>query len=306
MSYYGRLNTGFEVGQSISPVGETDTFRVAFIKGLTYTVSATGDTLADPTMSITTTGGTLLYANDDISGSNPDSRITFTAGATRDLYVNVAESGNNATGSYTLTVTPGYASNHADSVNGTKYGDAIAGMDGNDTLRGGGGADYLYGQAGTDYLYGEKGNDQLFGGGSGDYLAGGDGADRLTGGAGTDRLIGGRGADRFIFTEAGDSTVAANDVISSGNGAPAFEGIGASGGDVLDLSAIDANALVSGNQAFSWSASHAAGTAHLSNMNGNTVFYGYTDGDGLADIEIVIEDGAAWAAGDYATSDFIL
>lgn len=62
MSYHGRLNTGFQVGQSISPVGETDTFRVAFIKGLTYTVSATGDTLADPNMSITTTGGTLLHA----------------------------------------------------------------------------------------------------------------------------------------------------------------------------------------------------------------------------------------------------
>ncbi|MRX49317.1 hypothetical protein GI374_02430 [Paracoccus sp. S-4012] len=318
MSYYGRLNTGFQVGQSISPLGETDTFQTAFIQGLTYSVTARGadsggGTLGDPHMSITTTGGTQLYYDDD-DGTGRDAQIVFTAGTTGDLFVNVAENGNNATGTYTLVISPGYASNFNDSVTGTVHGDAIAGMAGNDSLAGAGGDDYLYGQdgndrlwggAGTDRLFGGNGADQLFGGDARDILWGADGNDTLMGNAGSDILTGGLGADRFVFDD-GDSTTAAMDHITAGGGGAAIDGAGQAGGDVIDLSLIDANIYLAGDQAFRWATTGEAGTALLYEYQGNTIVYGYTDNVAGADVAIFIQDGAGVTANTYITSDFIL
>ncbi|AXC48686.1 hypothetical protein DRW48_02375 [Paracoccus suum] len=313
MSYYGRLPTGYSIGGSISPVGETDSYRVTLVPGLTYSITAQGSssgngTLVDPHMALTTLSGRQLAYDDDISSSNYDAQIVWTApagGSSLDYFVNVAENGDNASGTYKLTVSAGYASNYADRVVGSAYGDAIAGMDGNDQLAGGNGNDYLYGQNGNDYLMGLNDHDYLSGATGNDSLRGGTGSDRLVGGAGADQLVGGSGADRFIFY-AGDSGRYDYDAIMAGDGGLAFDGIGAAAGDVIDLSAIDANPYVAGNQAFQFSSTLTTGTAYLTeNTRGDTVLMASTDADSEPELVIQIRDGA-YTASQYAANDFIL
>lgn len=67
------------------------------------------------------------------------------------------------------------------------------------------------------------------------------GNDTLTGGAGQDRLAGGTGNDKFVYSAASDSgvTAATWDVITD-----------FAAGDKIDLSALDANIALSGDQAF--------------------------------------------------------
>lgn len=115
-----------------------------------------------------------------------------------------------------------------------------------DIIIGRGGNDVLLGNAGDDTLNGGGGIDQLFGGIGSDYLNGETGNDLLTGGLGRDILIGGLGNDTFDYNAATDSLPGAanRDVIID------FQGNGALAGDQIDLSTIDANVLVAGNQAF--------------------------------------------------------
>lgn len=116
----------------------------------------------------------------------------------------------------------------ADTIIGLGGVDSLRGFDGNDTLSGGTGGDFLFGGSGTDYLNGESGNDVLDGGLQRDFL------------------FGGTGNDRFDYNIAADSAPGAlnRDVILD------FTGNGVAVGDVIDLSSIDANALLAGNQAF--------------------------------------------------------
>ena len=69
---------------------------------------------------------------------------------------------------------------------------------------------------------------------------GGAGSDVLIGGLGADVLTGGSDADRFVFRTAGDSTAAAMDRIVD------FR----QGEDLIDLSGIDADSMLAGDQAF--------------------------------------------------------
>lgn len=312
MSYYGRLNTGTQVGASISPATETDTYRTNFIAGLTYQITAKGastgnGSLVDPHMSLTTIGGSQLGYNDDISSTNQNAEIVFTAKTSSDYLVNVAENGGNATGSYTLVISAGFASNYSDKVIGTANSEGIAGLDGNDTLSGSGGNDWLYGQNGNDSLLGGNDNDNLQGGSGNDVLRGQEGNDVLVSGTGADVLIGGNGADRFEFSSAGDSTPAAFDRIIAGDGTAAFNGIGVGSGDVLDLSRIDANPYQSGNQAFHFAGGTlTTGVAQLyEDAEGNTVFVASTDSDSAAEVMIKIADGSVRAS-QYTAGEFLL
>lgn len=307
-----RLNTGYSILKAIDYAGDRDSFSTVLIDGLTYSARVSGSysgggTLADPNLTLTDYSGRVLGFNDDISnGVNRDARIVFTAQQTATFNLIVGEQGNNATGSYNLILTPGFATNANDSVNGTSYADAVDGMAGNDVLRGNGGNDALFGGAGNDTLLGGIGNDRLIGDAGNDSLRGEAGNDRLYGGDGGDRLIGGAGADVFDFDLATDSDAGGIDVIAAGDGATAFQGAGVAGGDVIDLSGIDANEYLSGNQAFHWSTSKAAGTVYLANSNSSTVLYGHTDNDGSIDFALVIADGTGISASNYAGSDFIL
>lgn len=307
-----RLNTGYSIARTVDYAGDTDSFSTTLISGLTYSMrvsgaSSGGGSLADPNLTLTDSAGRVLRFNDDIvNGVNRDARITFTADRTATHNLIVGEQGNNATGSYTLILTPGFATNGYDTVKGTAYADAVDGMAGNDILRGNGGNDALFGGTGNDTLMGGTENDRLIGDAGNDSLRGESGNDRLIGGDGADRLIGGLGSDVFDFNLASDSDAGGIDVIAAGDGATAFQGVGVAGGDVLDLSGIDANEYLSGNQAFHWSTSKTAGTVYLANSNGSTVLYAHTDNDGASDFAVVISDGTSIAARDYAGSDFLL
>lgn len=307
-----RLNPGYWTRNAIDHQGDRDSFETVLIDGLTYSARVSGSysgggTLADPNLTLTDGSGRVLAFNDDIaSGQNRDARIVFTAAQTGTYDLIVGEQGNNATGSYRLILTPGFATNANDTVNGTNYADAVDGMAGRDLLRGHGGNDALFGGGGNDTLQGGTGGDRLIGDAGNDVLRGQSGNDRLIGSAGADRLIGGAGADVFDFNRASDSDDGGIDVIAAGDGASAFQGVGVRGGDVIDLAGIDANEYQSGNQAFSWSTGKTAGTVYLGNSSGSTVLYGHTDNDGNADFAIVIADGASLSARDYSSDEFIL
>lgn len=307
------IDTGKSYAGRISSLGEVDAYNTTFIKGLTYSVSVNGaasggGTLADPNLGLYNLSGTRLLFNDDVApGTNRDAQLVFTVSSTGVYQLRAGEMGNNATGTYTLDVSAGLASRFNDSVTGTSAADAINGLGGNDYLNGAGGNDQLIGGGGADSLLGAAGNDRLFGNDGNDLLRGGNGADMLMGGTGADRLMGGVGADVFVFTATNQSNSANGiDRVVSGDDAAAIQGIGVAGGDVIDLSGIDANVNRSGNQAFVWDSSRAAGTIALYEENGNTVLRGHTNGDGIADFTLIIQDGAVTAQRYITGDEFIL
>jgi Ca2+-binding RTX toxin-like protein len=95
------------------------------------------------------------------------------------------------------------------------------------------------------------GNFRLFGGAGNDVLTGGSGADLIFGGLRGDTLTGGAGNDIFRYDKVAESNSTERDGIQDFNA-----------GDLIDLSRIDANTLVEGNQAFSFIGNAAfSGTA---------------------------------------------
>ena len=153
--------------------------------------------------------------------------------------------------------------------------------DGRFTLRGGAAADVLRGGAMNDQLTGGDGNDRLYGNA---------GIDTLTGGLGADLLYGGAGNDKFMYGDIAESTVAAFDTIADWNA-----------GDRINLSAIDANTNVAGDQAFTFIGSAAfSGAGQLQVTTGaNTFVKGDIDGDGAADFSIRLSGSQSLAATSF-------
>ena len=157
----------------------------------------------------------------------------------------------------------------ADTLNGRGGNDVLAGGVGNNVLDGGSETDtvtYSWSLTGvsvdlgtdtatrgteTDRIFnienvtGSNNADSIRGNNLANVLQGLGGNDALVGGAGSDTLTGGTGADRFAYLLTGDSPTGATtrDVIVD---------FSYSQGDRIDLSAIDANAVASGNQAFAF------------------------------------------------------
>jgi len=144
----------------------------------------------------------------------------------------------------------------------------------------GAGNDTVTGNVSNNVISGGAGNDILNGGAGNDTLAGGAGADTLIGGFGRDVLIGGADFDRFDFNSVTESVPGAlRDVITD------FVGNGIFPGDVIDVSTIDANALVLGNQAFTFIGAAAFfGAGQLRYAGG--VLQGNTDGDAASEFEV--------------------
>ncbi|MGF6230852.1 Ca2+-binding RTX toxin-like protein [Inquilinus ginsengisoli] len=143
------------------------------------------------------------------------------------------------------------------------------------------GNDGLERNAGANVLQGWGGNDALVGGGGG----------------GKDTLIGGSGADRIDFMALGDSVVGANaDVITDFSHGQA---------DRIDLTAIDANAAVAGNQAFSFIGSGlytgVAGQLRYSIVGSVTTIAGHVNGDKVSDFHSI-----ATGAVNFIALDFVL
>ncbi|HEU0098061.1 MAG TPA: calcium-binding protein, partial [Allosphingosinicella sp.] len=124
---------------------------------------------------------------------------------------------------------------------------------------------------------------RLFGGRADDILKGGTKADLIHGGLGADMLAGNGGADVFRYQDVAESNSASMDRLLD-----FFVGT-----DKIDLSRIDANPYVAGDQAFAWIGSSAfsgsAGQLRAYESSGNWIVEGDTDGDGVADLVIQVD-----------------
>lgn len=206
-----------------------------------------------------------------------------------------------------------------DVVYGWGGNDGLYGGTGKDTIHAGFGIDYLEGNEGDDYLSGEEGNDEIdggsgqdliFGGADDDWLKGGDGNDKIEGGAGNDLLIGnegrdtltgGPGADKFMFRTLSDSTGS-----TANNPIAAFDTITdfVKGQDKIDLSWIDANANVAGDQAFSFVGFGSSqllqpGMIHAFHMGNATKIVADVNGDYKPDFELMLAGTVYLSADDF-------
>ena len=237
-----------------------------------------------------------------VSGSGNDT-LSGTSGA------NVIQGGN---GNDRISGLGGNDSLYGDNGNDTVYGgsgnDYIRGGNNNDRLYGESGNDRVYGDAGNDYLSGSTGNDLLHGGSGNDTLNGGSGNDVLIGSTGTDYLTGSGGEDVFRFYSTSDSPFG---VSSTYDRITDFQGAGinlaSATEDRIDLSSIDANTNVAGNQAFAFNGTTAggAGTIWMQNVGNETWLRVNTDADATPEMTVRISDGAD-NANDYWAGDFIL
>ncbi len=136
----------------------------------------------------------------------------------------------------------------ADRITGNAADNSISLGAGNDFATGADGNDQVFGGLGNDNLFGGNGSDSLFGDAGLDSLNGGLGNDLLVGGLGRDVMTGGGGFDRFDLNSVGESLPGffSRDVITD------FAGNGIFAGDVIDVSTIDANVFLLGNQAFNF------------------------------------------------------
>lgn len=188
--------------------------------------------------------------------------------------------------------------------------DVIRGEAGADLLYGGGGVDIVRGGEGNDRIEGEGGGDGLYGGAGNDYLYGGDGNDTLRGEAGLDTISGGLGNDIFDYNSVSESPDYSR---SDGIG---FQGAGATPADRIDLSTIDANPGVTGNQGFSFLGARApvAGSGTGKAWTADYVQPGFgsitlvnasVDADKDPELVIRANDGTATAA-TWVVGDFVV
>jgi hypothetical protein len=156
----------------------------------------------------------------------------------------------------------------------------------------------IRGTAKADTLQGDDGMNKLIGGAGNDILWGRGGDDILYGGAGKDSLRGGDGADIFLFKSITESKVGAADVITAWDHVPRNDIR-----DLIDLSAIDANTKVSGNQAFDWigakNFSGHAGELRYVKGKADTFVYADVNGDKKADFAIQIKDSIKMYSDDF-------
>ncbi len=198
--------------------------------------------------------------NDMVNGGNGNDLIIDTTGSGNDKYVGGG-------GSDTVDYTSALAAITVNLLTGRAASTADDAGIGSDTL------------AGVESVIGGAFDDLLTGSSLANRLDGGDGNDTLAGGLGKDTLVGGLGADVFKFGKVADAGVGAKgDVIED------FDGIG---GDLIDLSAIDANVGVAGNDAFTLltEAPVAGNTAGVL-WFADGVLYGSTDSDVAAEFQI--------------------
>lgn len=133
---------------------------------------------------------------------------------------------------------------------------------------------------------------------SADVLFGGLGADRITGYGGRDMMTGGAGADRFLFDDGyfgSSNNATAADVIMDFDSAQ---------GDVIDLSAVDANYNLSTDQAFSFIGTAAfsgvAGQLRYQVVGSDIIVTADQDGNLTADLIFTLRGVGSLAATDFA------
>ena len=135
------------------------------------------------------------------------------------------------------------------------------------------------GNALANAITGNNAANVLSGLGGNDNISGLGGNDTLVGGAGKDTLTGGAGADHFDFNSISESVPGANrDVITD---------FGST--DKIDLSTIDANSMLSGNQAFMFmTGTHFTSPGQIYYDASHHILFGNTDGDAAAEFQIMV------------------
>jgi Ca2+-binding RTX toxin-like protein len=222
---------------------------------------------------------------------------------------------------------------------GNALANALRGNAGNNILDGGAGADKMYGYGGDDTFIIDNAGDgisEAAGGGTdtalasvsytlaanvenltltgtsaingtgnaldnvitgnlaANVLSGSGGNDTLIGGAGTDHMTGGAGNDMFVFANGdfgGATTATADEIVDF-----------TSGQDTIDLSQVDANSLLGGDQAFAFVGTSAfsdtAGELRFEQISGNTYLEGDLNGDGVADFMIKVDGSHVFTGAD--------
>ena len=216
----------------------------------------------------------------------------------------------------------------ANTINGQAGADLIKGLAGNDTLRGGDGGDLLDGGAGNDKLYGDAGIDLVFYGGStkvtvdlslatdkatrgsevdtlynvegaigsarNDTFKGNEHNNYFQGGLGKDTATGGSGRDLYDFNAIAQSKAGAStrDVITD------FDHLV----DKFDLTGIDADTSLAGDQAFRWVGSAALsgpGEVGYFTAGGNTIIRASNDADAASELEIQLTGTRTLTTADF-------
>lgn len=140
-----------------------------------------------------------------------------------------------------------------------------------------------------------SGIDSVSGGAGNDSIIGSAGGDRLLGGTGIDTLTGGAGNDVFAYLTSSESGfgVTKADVLTDFT----------SGEDLIDLSLIDADTSILGDQAFTFIGTAAfTGLGQLrlgTDSTGHAAIFGNTTGSLTADFQVSLHNNAALTAVDF-------
>ncbi|MFC3071032.1 beta strand repeat-containing protein [Phenylobacterium soli] len=275
-----------------APVANNDAIIVSTNTGFTMPVGwllandtdADADTLAVTAANVTAANGWTISpvtSGGVVTGFTVNSPGTNSTTATLDY--TLSDGHTTTTGHVTLTTTDTKITGGADTVDlhaqtyDFSYIDANQGNDA---------------ETGSTVV---PAGDVLLGNSGDDNLAGNSGSDTLNGGTGADTLNGGSGADLFVYGATGESQVpgrnTSTDVISDFT----------HGVDRIDLSAIDADTGLAGNQAFAFAG--ATPTAHAiwwTETGGNTLVLADVNGDTTADMEIILTGvGKGLTAADF-------
>ena len=113
-------------------------------------------------------------------------------------------------------------------------------------------------------------------GNGGSELNGQNGDDTLQDGLGRDIFMGGQGADTFSFSQLQNGALRLGEVLD----------FSAARGDKIDVSKIDANVLVAGNQTFNFIGDQAFHNSAGELRFSQRLLQGDLNGDGKADFEI--------------------
>jgi Ca2+-binding RTX toxin-like protein len=319
------VNLSITTAQATGSAGSDTLKSIQNLVGSAFADSLTGD--AHNNLLTGGAGNDSLYGgagNDTLSGGTGDDSLDGGAGTDTATYADAASAVNvslmmlgpqNTLGAGTDTLV------NIENLTGSAFNDTLEGSAGNNAMDGGTGTNTVsYADAtaavsvslaltsaqntlgaGTDTLknftglIGSAFDDVLTGGTKNDTISGGAGNDTITGGKGGDVLTGGPGADHFVYLATADSTTAVKgqDVITDFSSAQ---------NDKIDLSAIDANTMVSGDQAFTWAGSsftHVAGQLIELTKTGGFLVEGDVNGDAKADFGIFVDGSTALGAGDF-------